>query len=176
MVKDSSRGRGRDRLGRPVPLDDPGALPPVPEHALPHPQAVALAQSLLDEDRCFAAHEVLEASWKAAPDDERALWQGLAQVCVGATHLQRGNRTGAARLLRRGAGSLDAVPEAALAVLATVVPAPGGAAAAPVGLDVAGVRAWALALADAVDRGAVPDGSADAPWDGPGGRLRLSGT
>ena len=33
--------------------------------------------------RPFHAHEVLEASWKAAPPAERDLWQGLAQLAVG---------------------------------------------------------------------------------------------
>ena len=49
---------------------------------------------------------MLEASWKAAPPQERDLWQGLAQVCVGITHARRGNRTGATRLVERGAGHL----------------------------------------------------------------------
>ena len=102
--------RGRDRLGRPVPLDDPGAVPEVPEQALPPLEALALAQSLLDEGRAFGAHEVLEASWKAAPAEERELWQGLAQLCVGITHLQRGNTTGAVRLLRRAASRLPVDP------------------------------------------------------------------
>ena len=44
--------------------------------------------------------------WKACPADERDYWQGLAQLCVGVTHLQRGNREGAITLLRRGAGHL----------------------------------------------------------------------
>jgi predicted metal-dependent hydrolase len=78
----------------------------VPEEPLPPVEALALARALLTEGRPFFAHDVLEARWKAAPDDERDLWQGLAQVCVGLTHLQRGNRVGAARLLDRGAGRL----------------------------------------------------------------------
>ncbi len=102
--------RGRDALGRPVPLGSPDAVPEVPEQALPPQQALDLAQSLLDEGRAFGAHEVLEASWKAAPPGERDLWQGLAQLCVGITHLQRGNRVGAVRLLRRAAGRLPADP------------------------------------------------------------------
>lgn len=102
--------RGRDRLGRPVPPDDPGAVPDVPEQALPPDEALALAQALLDEGRAFGAHEVLEASWKAAPVAERDLWQGLAQLCVGVTHLQRGNAVGAVRLLRRAAGRLPVAP------------------------------------------------------------------
>ena len=100
--------RGRDAAGRPVPLDSPQAVEPVPEEALPPPQALALARDLLARGRPFFAHDVLEAAWKAAPADERLLWQGLAQVCVGLTHLQRGNPVGGVRLLRRGSDRLEA--------------------------------------------------------------------
>lgn len=110
--------RARDALGRPISDDDPAGVPPVPEQALPPDQALDLAQSLLDEGRAFGAHEVLEASWKAAPAAERPLWQGLAQVCVGVTHLQRGNLVGAIRLLRRGADNVGAHPVAAQALAA----------------------------------------------------------
>jgi hypothetical protein len=99
--------RARDALGRPVPADSPDAVEPVPEEPLPPYDAVRTARQLIAAGRAFSAHEVLEASWKAAPADERDLWQGLAQVCVGITHLQRGNNVGAARLLRRGAGLLS---------------------------------------------------------------------
>jgi hypothetical protein len=99
--------RGRDAAGRPVPLHSPEAVEPVPEEALPPYDALALARDLLARDRPFFAHDVLEAAWKAAPAPERLLWQGLAQVCVGLTHLQRGNPVGAARLLRRGADRLE---------------------------------------------------------------------
>ena len=98
--------RERDAAGRPVPAGSPDAVEPVPEEPLPPVEALALARDLLARGRPFFAHDVLEARWKAAPADERDLWQGLAQVCVGLTHLQRGNRVGAARLLRRGAGRL----------------------------------------------------------------------
>jgi predicted metal-dependent hydrolase len=100
--------RARDAAGRPVPAGSPDAVEPVPEEPLPPYEALTLARALLAEGRPFFAHDVLEARWKAAPDDERDLWQGLAQVCVGLTHLQRGNRVGAARLLDRGAGRLAA--------------------------------------------------------------------
>ena len=100
--------RARDALGRPVSEGDLSAVEPVGEQALPAEQALALAQRLLTAGRAFSAHEVLEASWKAAPADERASWQGLAQICVGVTHLQRGNLVGAARLLRRGAATAPA--------------------------------------------------------------------
>ena len=65
------------------------------------------AQRLLDAGRPFHAHEVLEGTWKAAPPDERDLWQGLAQLCVGLTHALRGNPVGARRLLERGIGRLE---------------------------------------------------------------------
>ena len=57
---------------------------------------------MIDPGRPFHAHEVLEASWKAAAAGERDLWQGLAQLAVGLTHAQRGNARGAVTLLRRG--------------------------------------------------------------------------
>lgn len=99
--------RARDAAGRPVPLGSPDAVEPVPEEPLPPYEALALARQLLEQGRPFFAHDVLEARWKAAPAQERDLWQGLAQVCVGLTHLQRGNAVGGVRLLQRGAGRLD---------------------------------------------------------------------
>jgi hypothetical protein len=119
------QARPRDALGRPLPYGDPGGVPPVPEIALPPAQTLAEAQRLLDSGRAFSAHEVLEAAWKAAPAEERELWQGLAQVCVGITHAQRGNRAGSARLLERGLGRLRRY-----------------ASAPPHGIDVAGVLDW----------------------------------
>lgn len=77
------------------------------EEALPPLEAIAEARRLLDEGRPFSAHEVLEARWKAGPDSERDLWQGLAQLCVGLTHRARGNETGARRLLERGSTSVE---------------------------------------------------------------------
>jgi predicted metal-dependent hydrolase len=66
-------------------------------------QALDEAQRLLEQGKPFHAHEVLEAAWKAAPDAERELWRGLAQLAVGLTHARRGNPTGAQRLLDRAA-------------------------------------------------------------------------
>lgn len=120
-----------------MPLGSPQAVPPVPEQALPPREALALARELLARGRPFFAHDVLEAVWKAAPQDERPLWQGLAQVCVGLTHLQRGNPVGAARLLRRGAGTLTGLAPAH-------------------GVDAGTVRTQALAAADAVEAGGAP--------------------
>jgi len=80
---------------------------PVSEEPLPPMQTLASARSLVEEGRPFAAHEVLEARWKAGPDEERDLWQGLAQMCVGLTHAARGNSVGAQRLVDRGAARLE---------------------------------------------------------------------
>ena len=62
---------------------------------------ITAAHELLVAGRPFSAHEVFEARWKAGPTAERDLWQGLAQLCVGITHAERGNRTGALRLIGR---------------------------------------------------------------------------
>lgn len=131
--------RGRDAAGRPVPLDAPEAVEPVPEEALPPYDALALARDLLARGRPFFAHDVLEAVWKAAPGPERLLWQGLAQVCVGLTHLQRDNPVGGVRLLRRGADRLEEH-------LRTAAPA-------TYDVDVARTVATARERADAVEAG-----------------------
>ena len=101
--------RPRDALGR---LLAPGSkgVPRIPDDlALPPSDSLAYAQDLLDRGLAFNAHEVLEAAWKSRPAEERALWQGLAQLAVGITHIQRGNLVGAATLLRRGSGRLSEV-------------------------------------------------------------------
>lgn len=99
--------RPRDALGRPLPYGAAG-VEPVSEEPLPPAETLAFARELVREGRPFSAHEVLEARWKAGPREERDLWQGLAQLCVGLTHAARGNAVGAARLLERGAARLDA--------------------------------------------------------------------
>jgi len=93
--------RPRDATGRPLPHGSPG-VPGVPEDLeLDGPRTVAYAQDLLDRGLAFNAHEVFEAAWKRAPADERDLWQGLAQLAVGITHIQRGNPRGAVAVLER---------------------------------------------------------------------------
>lgn len=111
--------RPRDALGRPLPYGSAG-VPRIPDDLrLSPPETLRYAQELLDRGQPFGAHEVLESAWKSGPDSERALWQGLAQLAVGITHVQRGNRSGAAALLRRASGHLRLV----------AVPAPYGIAA-----------------------------------------------
>lgn len=98
--------RPRDTLGRPLPYGSPG-VEPVSEDPLPPLETLETARRLVEQGRPFSAHEVLEARWKAGPETERDLWQGLAQVCVGLTHAARGNSAGAVTLLERGVGRLE---------------------------------------------------------------------
>jgi len=126
--------RPRDELGRPLPRGEAG-VEAVPDDLVLSPgDSLTEAQRLLDEGRPFQAHEVLEAAWKSAPDPERELWQGLAQLAVGLTHALRGNLVGAAAVLRRGAGNIS-----------------GYADAPPYGIDITGLVEWALALAGQLD-------------------------
>ena len=96
--------RPRDALGRPLPYGAVGEER-APEGVVRTPaQSLAEAQELLDAGRPFHAHEVLEDAWKSAPEADRQLWRGLAQLAVGLTHAARGNARGAATLLRPGRG------------------------------------------------------------------------
>jgi hypothetical protein len=135
--------RPRDALGRPLPRGVAGAERVPEDLVLPPAEALALAQRLIDDDRPFHAHEVLEASWKAAPLAERDLWQGLAQVAVGLTHAQRGNGRGATALLRRGSQRVSGYP-----------------GPAPHGIDTGGIARACAVLADRIEAGgpgSVPD-------------------
>jgi uncharacterized protein len=95
--------------------------------ALPPAESLTEAQRLLDAGMPFHAHEILEGTWKAAPESERDLWQGLAQLAVGMTHALRGNRAGARSLLRRGRERIQQYSPAN-----------------PYGVDVAGLVTWSV--------------------------------
>lgn len=103
----AEQARPRDALGRPLPYGATG-VEPISEEPLSPEATLAYARDLLEEGRPFAAHEALEVRWKSCPDEERELWQGLAQLCVGLTHHARGNAVGAARLVDRARGRLEA--------------------------------------------------------------------
>lgn len=127
--------RPRDAQGRPLPPGTPG-VDRVPEDVVLSPDgAVRQAQRLIDDGYPFHAHEVFEGVWKATEGEHRELWQGLAQLAVGLTHVQRGNAKGAVTLLRRGADRIDPY-----------------AAAPPHGLDVAGLAGHARSLAARIER------------------------
>ena len=135
--------RPRDALGRPLPYGAAGEERAPEGIVRPPDRALAEAQELLDAGRPFHAHEVLEDAWKSAPDPERQLWRGLAQLAVGLTHAMRGNPRGAAKLLDRGAGNLAPY-----------------AGAPPHGIDVAGLTVWGRALAAEAASGRALDLSA----------------
>ncbi len=136
--------RPRDELGRPLPRDAAGAVEPPADVVLPPQESLAEAQRLLDEGRSFHAHEVLEGTWKAAPEDERELWRGLAQLAVGLTHARRDNAIGAVQLLRRAAERIE-----------------GYAHEPPYGIAVAELVVWMGALIERIERqglaGLTPD-------------------
>jgi hypothetical protein len=117
----AQQARPRDTLGRPLPYGSVG-VEPISEEPLPPEATLAYARRLLDEGRPFAAHEALEVRWKSCPDEERALWQGLAQLCVGLTHQARGNAVGASRLVERAAGRLEAYDQSGSATYGLDLP------------------------------------------------------
>ncbi|MFJ3223315.1 DUF309 domain-containing protein [Streptomyces sp. NPDC086783] len=135
--------RPRDGLGRPLPYGADG-VERQPEGVVRSPaESVGEAQALLDAGKPFHAHEVFEDAWKSGPDDERALWRALAQLAVGLTHAARGNTTGGARLLRRGAGGIEQWGTDT-------------GRARPHGMDLAHLAAWARELAGVVERDGQP--------------------
>jgi len=133
--------RPRDALGRPLPRNEEGISRIPDDLELPPAETLAYAQDLLDGGLAFNAHEVLELAWKNGADDEKTLWQALAQLAVGITHVQRGNSKGAAAVLRRAS--------AALALDET----------APYDIDVAGLAGYADTLIEglAANASITPD-------------------
>jgi predicted metal-dependent hydrolase len=128
--------RPRDALGRPLPPGSTG-VPRIPDDLhLPAGETLRYAQQLIDEGMVFHAHEVLEAAWKTGPEAERVLWQSLAQLAVGITHIQRGNTSGAAALLRRAGAGLSGV-----------------AHPVPHAIDAAGLIVYAASLVDELATG-----------------------
>jgi uncharacterized protein len=138
--------RPRDELGRPLPRGDSGVFRVPDDLVLSPADSLVEAQRLLDEGLPFHAHEVLEATWKAAPESERDLWQGLAQLAVGLTHALRGNNAGAATLLNRGADRIS-----------------GYADEPPYGIEVAGLLDWARSLAGRLNDPSQDVGPLSAP-------------
>jgi hypothetical protein len=138
--------RPRDGLGRPLPRGAEGVERVPDDLVLPPIPALIEGQRLLDQGLPFHAHEIFEGVWKAAPEAERDLWQGLAQLAVGYTHLLRGNRPGAAALLRRGRDRIAPY-----------------AADPPYRIDVAGLLVWTQAALAATEIGEIGASPPPAP-------------
>ena len=133
--------RPRDLLGRPQAWGAPNALELEDYDSLPLQENHRLGREHFNAGRYFPAHEAWETAWKQARDtDDAELFKGLSQLGAGYVHLLRGNAHGAARLLRRAAGRLDAYPSGHREV------------------DTARVAAAAGELAAAVERGDVHPG------------------
>lgn len=131
--------RPRDELGRPLPPGSVG-VERIPEDLDVSPaESLDWAQDLLDRGLAFNAHEVLEGAWKSCPAGERLLWQGLAQLAVGITHVQRGNTKGAVTLLERAAERIGYHD-----------------GPAPYGIDATGLMSYADKLIAELQRGAHP--------------------
>lgn len=137
--------RPRDGLGRPLPRQAvEESVERIPDDlVLPPGESLAEAQRLLDAGRPFHAHEILEGRWRVAPAPERDLWQGLAQLAVGITHVARGNPRGAVTLLRRGAVRLARYRDDP-----------------PHGVAVEGLVAWADACATEIEADLGREGAA----------------
>ncbi|HEY9326636.1 MAG TPA: DUF309 domain-containing protein [Streptomyces sp.] len=151
--------RPRDGLGRPLPYGAVG-VERQPEGVVRTPEeTVREAQRLLDAGMPFHAHEVFEDAWKSGPEAERELWRGLAQLAVGLTHAARGNTTGGARLLRRGAAALTEFTASGGEAVA------GTSADAVYGIGIGALTAWATELAGRVENAGAPavDAAAEAP-------------
>lgn len=58
----------------------------------------------------FLAHEHWESVWLRGAEPEKSFLQALIQIAAALHHLDRGNRVGAASLLRRALQRLDAYP------------------------------------------------------------------
>lgn len=117
--------RPRDELGRLLPPGTADRYDPPQLDGLAVPDLAALGSLLLSEDRAFAAHEAFEEAWRLADvPGEAAAFRALAQLAAGACHAQRGNPSGARRLVERALRTLagrtlpPGVPEALLARVA----------------------------------------------------------
>ncbi len=65
---------------------------------------------LFNEKKFFDAHEVWEEVWRAAPDREKQVLQGLIQIAVALHHHSRENLQGARSLLARALSNLADYP------------------------------------------------------------------
>ncbi|ALG84446.1 DUF309 domain-containing protein [Gordonia phthalatica] len=128
--------RPRDALGRPLPPGSVGVERIHEDLHLAPAESLVRAQDLLNRGLAFNAHEVLEGAWKSCPDEERFLWQGLAQLAVGITHVQRGNVKGGVTVLRRAVERIGFDD-----------------GDAPYGIDRAGLIAYAEALIEDLEAG-----------------------
>jgi predicted metal-dependent hydrolase len=87
----------------------------------------------------YDAHEEWEQVWDQADDPERRYLQGMIQIATGLHKLARKQSAVCERLLTKALGKLEGAPKALH------------------GMDLATMRADALAARDAIRRGELPD-------------------
>jgi hypothetical protein len=103
--------RPRDELGRPLPWGSETRIELEDYATLSLEENDRLGREHFNAGRYFPAHEAWEGAWRQArgtTDEE--LYKGLSQIAAGYTHHLRGNPSGAATLIRRGAGRIAAYP------------------------------------------------------------------
>jgi predicted metal-dependent hydrolase len=91
----------------------PDSNPPLPVR-LP-PQALA-GCACFDDHEYFAAHEHLEAAWRAESGPVRELYRGILLVAVGYYHMQRSNYTGARKVFARARACFAPFPDVCLEI------------------------------------------------------------
>ncbi len=66
---------------------------------------------LLNAQRFYDAHEVLEDVWRASPPETKRFYQGLVQIAVAMHHYSRSNLNGARSVHERACRNLAEAPE-----------------------------------------------------------------
>ncbi|MDR3045469.1 MAG: DUF309 domain-containing protein [Desulfovibrio sp.] len=93
--------------GRTPDGEMPGSGPParhIPDGRTPDEiRRFDRALALFEAGAWFTCHEVLEHLWLDETRPQRDVYKGILQIAVGLLHEENGNRTGALRLLERGA-------------------------------------------------------------------------
>ncbi|MDO8733201.1 MAG: DUF309 domain-containing protein [Actinomycetota bacterium] len=98
----------RDKYGRPLRGSIQSAVPGIPERTeISSEEAWSQAMDYVNADLPFHAHESFEQRWRCCPDEERAVWQALAQWAAALTQLARGNRKGATANAQKSLAKLD---------------------------------------------------------------------
>lgn len=66
---------------------------------------------LLNTQRFYDAHEVLEDVWRSAPPETKRFYQGLVQIAVAMHHYSKANLNGARSVHERACRNLAEAPE-----------------------------------------------------------------
>ncbi len=70
----------------------------------------ALGIELLNGERYYQAHDVLEEVWREVRDDSRPFYQGIVQIAIAMHHFSTGNLLGARSVLEKSRANLADYP------------------------------------------------------------------